>query len=292
MWVIFALVAVLFWSVVNLVDKYLLSTYIKNPNIPLIFLSITGLLTSVIIFLIKGFVQLSSLEVGLSLITGVFYVLSMYFYFHALKIEEASIVISLFYLSPLFVLLFAKIFLNELLLLKHYIGIFFLVSGALLLSFKKHFKVRKAFWLMLFANLFMGLTSIVSKYLFERTDFLTIYSYTRFGVFLGVLPLCFVYYSDLRNLFKNIKIPGILFINESLDIMGVFSVVFAISYGFVSLVSALTSVQPLVVLGFLMILSIVDKKFVGEIKEHLKGKNLFIKIISIILIVVGAALVV
>ena len=292
MWVLFVVLATLFWSFANLIDKFALSEYIRNPNIPLIFVAVIGIVSSFIIYILKGFVALSLFEFGLSILAGILYVLSLYFYFHALKIEEVSRVIPLFYLSPIFVLIFAFFLLKESLSIKNYIGIFLLVLGAMFLSFKKHFRIRKAFWLMFLADIPMALSSVISKYLFERIDFLTVYSYIRLGVLIAVLPLPFIYYDDFKDFFKKKIAVGMVSLSETFNILGVIFSTFAIAYGLVSLVSALTSIQPLVVLGLLLLLSVIDKRFIKEIKEHLKGKNLFIKIISVILIVVGAALVV
>ena len=148
LWVIYSIIAVLIWSIVNIVDKHILEKRIKNSLIPVVIFGVIGLLIAIIIYLLQGFQPLSGLNIILALIAGIFLKLTNVFYFKATKIEEISRVIPLLSLSPLFVLILATIFLGEVFKPLQYLGIFLLVIGAILLStknFKEEIRLSKAF---------------------------------------------------------------------------------------------------------------------------------------------------
>ena len=148
LWIIYSIIAVLIWSIVNIVDKHILEKRIKNSLIPVVIFGVIGLLIAIIIYLLQGFQPLSGLNIILALIAGIFLKLTNVFYFKATKIEEISRVIPLLSLSPLFVLILATIFLGEVFKPLQYLGIFLLVIGAILLStkiFKEEIRLSKAF---------------------------------------------------------------------------------------------------------------------------------------------------
>jgi len=149
MWAIFSILAALTWAVVNTVDKYILTKWIRTPLVPVIIVGLIGLMTSVVIYFVYGFTFLSGFNIFLALVAGIFSILMTVFYFKALKIGEVSRIVPLFYLSPLFILIFAGIFLGEVFTPLNYLGIFLLVFGGILISSTNPFKVKpsKAFWL-------------------------------------------------------------------------------------------------------------------------------------------------
>lgn len=98
-WIFLSVLAALIWAVVNIFDKYIISKLVDRPIVPVIIMGVIGLLASAAIFLTSGFQPLSTINILLAIIAGVFYVLTVFFYFHAVKIEEISKVIALFYLT-------------------------------------------------------------------------------------------------------------------------------------------------------------------------------------------------
>ena len=55
MWIIFSILAALCWAVINIVDKYIITKWVRKPIIPVIILSFISLVASIIIYFIKGF---------------------------------------------------------------------------------------------------------------------------------------------------------------------------------------------------------------------------------------------
>lgn len=134
MWAIFSILAAICWAIVNIVDKYILTKWVRQPIIPVIILGVVGLIASAIVYFIYGFSYLSYFNILLALVAGIFYILMSIFYFKAVKIEEVSRVSPLFYLSPLFILIFAAIFLGEIFTPLKYLGISLLTVGAILIT--------------------------------------------------------------------------------------------------------------------------------------------------------------
>src|SRR3989338_10718894 len=112
-WIFLSILAALIWSVVNIFDKYIISKLVEKPIVPVIVMGAIGLIASAAIFIFHGFQPLSTINILLAIVAGIFYVLMTFLYFHAIKIEELSKVIPLFYLTPLFILIIAAFFLGE-----------------------------------------------------------------------------------------------------------------------------------------------------------------------------------
>jgi len=288
-WVFFAVLATVIWAVVNIIDKHALVKWVKKPIIPTIICGVLGLLASIIVYFVKGFEELSYFNVFLAIIAGIFYILMALFYFRAVKIEEISRIIPLFYLEPIFVLVFALIFLGEVFSFVKYLGIFLLVFGAVLISSRHPFriKLKKSFWLMILSALAIAVNSVIIKYLLNFADFWTVFSYVRIGTFISVIPLIYFYFKDLISV--NRLGLGLMTFAETLNLFGVLSITIAMSIGFVTLVKALASVQPFFVFLFALILSVFYPKI---LKEEIKKKTVLHKFIATILIVIGAILVI
>ena len=291
-WFLFSVLAALVWAIVNITDKFILSKWVKNPFVPIMILSIVGLLSSLFIYLFKGFSTLSYSNIILAFIAGIFYIFAILFYFKAVKIEEISRVVPLFYLTPLFVLILATIFIGEIFPISKYLGIFLLIIGAVSISSRSFtkFKLGKGFWLMFLASFALSINAVITKYLLEFADFWTVFSYVRIGTIFALGPIVYFNYKELIVTVKENgnKVIGIISLNELLNLIGILLITIAMSIGYVTLVSATSAIQPLFVFLFAIIFSSFFPKI---LKEELKGSIIIIKVIAIILIIVGTILV-
>ena len=215
------------------------------------------------------------------------------FYFKAVKIEEVSRVVPLFKLSPLFILIFATIFLGEVFTPITYIGILLLVSGAFLISSRNlsSFKLEKPFWFMILSVLFLTFNQIITKYLLGYADFWTIFSWTRIGTFLATIPILMVYFPQFRDVFSKHgnKAVSVITFSQILSLLGIFFITIAVSDGYVTLANALSSTQPIFVLIFATIIGLFYPKF---IKEEVSKKQVLQKFIAIILLFIGVILII
>ncbi len=293
-WILFSILAALFWAIGSIIDKFVFTKWTIKPIIPVIFGGIIGLLASLIIYLTQGFAGLSSVNILLAIVAGIFYVLAILFYFKAVKIEEISRVIPLCYLMNFFILFFAYIFLGEVLTPPiKYLGIIFLVLGAILISQKDsvNFKFNKAFWFMVLASGAMAANTVITKYLLSFADYWTIFSYTRgIGVVVALLPVIYLNFNDLIGEVKKNgkKAIGIMSASQALTVLGGLFITFATSVGSVTLVNALASIQPFFVLVFALVISVF---YPAIFKEDLKKANILIKVVAIILIFIGVILI-
>ncbi len=292
-WILFSILAALVWAIVNTVDKYVFTKWIRKPVIPLMILGLIGLVASFFVHLFHGFSYLSYFNIVLAFVTGILYVLSMLFYFKAVKIEEISRVVPLFYLTSLFVSILAAVFLGEIFTPVKYLGIFLLVVGAVSISSKNFIKFGfgKAFWLMIAASLVLSVNVIITKYLLDFADFWTIFSYVRIGAFFALIPIFCFSFKDLISTVREHgkKVIVVISLNEILNLVGVLLITIAMTKGYVTLVNALSSVQPFFVLLIAIILSVFYPKI---LKEEIGKSAVLLKLIAITLMFVGVILII
>ena len=290
-WAIIATLVAVIWAGVDIIDKYVLTKWVKNPIVPVMITGAISLIAAIIVYLIRGFSSLSVSHIVLAIVAGIFYILAAVLYFRAAKIEEISRIVPLFYLSPVFITILAAIFLAEVFTPVTYIGIALLIIGSILIS-SKRLKINpgSAFWLMILASLSISFTAIITKYLLNFAEFWTIFSYQSIGAFLTTIP---VFYFSLPHLLSTIKKHGkkavvVMSLNEIFNTMGVLLIILAASLGPVTLISALSSLEPFFVLTFSVILSLFLPKI---LKEEIDKSTVLLKVVAIALMFVGVVLI-
>lgn len=292
MWILFSVLAAFCWALSSIIDKYVLTKWVKNPLVPIILTGIIGLVACIIVYFVYGFSSLSYFNTFLAIIAGFFYILATIFYFKALKIEEVSRIVPLFYLSPLFILIFAGIFLGEVFVISQYLGIILLMVGAILISSKglSRISLGKAFWWMMLSVIAISLNALLTKYLLNFADYWTIFAWTKVGAAIGVIPVVYIYLPELMDTIKRYgkKVVAAMSTSEALTVSGFLFSTIALSVGYVTLVGALSSVEPLFVLLFAAILSIF---YPSVLKEEIGKSVIFQKILAIILMFIGAILI-
>lgn len=294
MWVLFVILATLLWCCGNIIDKHVFSNYIKRPIIGTIVFSIIGLIFSLSIFS-YNFDLMPPLHIALSFMVGFLFIFGIYLYLKSLTIEELSRVIPLFYFAPIFTLILATIFLGEMFVPLQYLGIALLISGAILISirFGQSITFSKAFWFMIGSALSVSIGTVTIRYLITQGEnFLTIFAYTRLGLFIFMIPLLLLYASQFRRIIKTHgkKVVAFMSVSSTFNLGASIAVFAALSFtaGYASLVSALTSVQPLFILIIATLISFYYPKI---LHEEIKGSIIALKAAAIALIVIGAFLV-
>jgi len=170
-------------------------------------MGVVGLLGALFIFLVIGFTTLSATHIVLAIVGGMLYITSIFLYFHAVQMEEASRVVALFYLTPLFAGILAAVFLGEILTPTKYGGAVLLIIGAILITSKNPFQplFGKVLWVMATASFLHGTNWVIVKHLLNVADFWTIFSYMMIGGFFGVLPF---FYYGLRHALSTTREHG------------------------------------------------------------------------------------
>jgi len=293
-WLIFSIIASVFWSLGVVVDKYLLTKHIQNPfSYQLLYM-----ITEVPILLLLLFTPISSdfPWFALGIAGGLGTYLGLMLYFKAMAIEEASRVISLIYTSPIFVLILASVLLEETLSLPMYFGVVFLVFGAISISYRKvkghNSIISPALGLLLASSVVWAGYEVLTKYVLGHMEYPSYLFWNFIGTLItGVVLFCFPkirrnFLDDIKRVDRNILFWRIL--NTSMGLIAMIFYYIAISHGLVSLVAAISSLEPFFVFIFTLLLSL----FVPRIlKEDIGKKAIITKAIAIILIIVGTGLI-
>lgn len=295
-WFIFAIIAPMLWGITNIIDKYFLTKLIKNPFSYQILTLLTDTLVLLPLILFTK-ISFSYPWYLWSIIMGIIIGLVPVLYNKAMMLEEASRVVPMFYLNPIFVLPLAYVFLNETLSFQKYVGVFLLVISAVLVSYKKlkrKFGISPALVYILIFSLVWAGCEVSTKYIFSFIDYFSFLFWTVIGALFGGLILLFIpkirndFIVDMHKVNKK-KVFFWRFTTVAIYYTGVVSIYIAISIGLISLVSAIPSLQPLFVLIYTLLLSSFMPKILSEKSDKL---IIFTKILSIILIFVGTWLVV
>lgn len=295
-WFGFALLSSMVWAGTNVVDKFFLTRYVKSPFSYQILCALTNMS---LVFLIPFFTQVSLafpwflLCIIASSVTWAAFV----FYNKAVMSEEVSRVIPLMYLTPIFILPLAIIFLNEVLNLSKYLGVLLLVAGAILVSYRK-LKGRRGFLsptlkLILIVDLVIAFYEVIIKYILGFIDYWSLFFWNNVGGLLGVF--LFFSFRKLRKDFLDdvyrLGKRGFLLrylLGSSLYLIGAISFYFALSIGPVSLVSSMGSIQPFFVLIYATILTFLIPKI---FTEKIDKSTISLKLFAIFIIFLGTWLV-
>ncbi len=190
-WVLFSLLAAFVWAVTNVLDKYILSKWIKDPAILLITFGVTGLFASLVVYLFKGLPYLPIQVVVVALGAGVVYFLANLLYYKAIETEEISVVIPLIYLDSLFTAVLSAVFIHEVLSSIRYLAVFMLIVGAIIISFQpgRRLRINLGVWLCIMAAFVYGINNLLNKFALNTSDWWTVFLYVRLGTFVCVIPM-------------------------------------------------------------------------------------------------------
>ncbi len=267
-WFLLALLSGLLMAVVNILDKLVLDLWSRHPMVPVLLLGVINLVPALVLLLVKGWPAMSLKQGLLILAAGGALLLMTLFYFSAAAREEISRVVPLMFFSPLFVATLAWVFLGETFAVRQYLGVATLIAGAVLVSSRLPLNLRPghAFWLMLLAALSLSVYFVLMKYLLRSFDYWNVFCLTRLSSTLLMLPLFFLYFSELRDTLREygIRVVGVMALDQTIALAANLFVIIAAASGPITLVNALISTQPFFVLLFALILSWLVPRLYSE----------------------------
>ncbi len=295
-WFILALLASTLWAVAILVDKFVLTHHIKDAFSYQIFLTITLIPPVLVLFIFSSF-RISPLFYLTILVIGMILGVAFVLYNKALLVEEVSRVTPLFYLSPLFVLLLSSLFLAESLSTKEYLGIGLMVFSAISVSIRrtehKSISLSPALFMILFLDFILAGKDVIAKFFFYYMDFWSYLFWFILGNIVGrpfllLLPgIRRKFVADMKSLSSRICL--LCFINSSIVCAGYVLYFNAVSLTYVSLVSAILSTQPFLVLLVATVLAVF---YPYSLNERIERKGVIIKLIAVVMILIGSYLIV
>ena len=104
-WVLTTLLAVIFVTIANLFDKFVVTKELRDPIFATVFSGIGTFAVFIIYALTKGSVFTHPDNAVFAIIIGLIYNLGILLYYHAVQMEEVSRVIPVLAIAPLFTLL-------------------------------------------------------------------------------------------------------------------------------------------------------------------------------------------
>jgi len=294
-WLLVAILAYLIFAVVFLIDKYLLVSVISNPKVYAFLVGIAGIFLLALIPFVNFYIP-DNYQLVLSFFAGGSFIFALYYFFRALQTFNVfQVVPAIGALNPLFTFILVYIFSfgRETLSLYEIFSFILLIAGSILITINKEKSVTFASLKLSFVAAFLfSLSFVLTKYVYLSQPFLNGLIWTRMG---GVLA-AIIFYPDIkRDIFpqkNNLprKTLGIVMANQ---LAGAFSgllqnwAIFLAPLAYVAVINALQGVQYVFLFIFVIILSI---KFPKILKEEISKAILFQKIIAILLISGGLAI--
>lgn len=295
--VIITIFASFLWGITNHIDKFMIDGIDEsgsNYKTLVVFSTlIAGLVFSPIWFIVNKFsVPISTLSFVSVLLASVVYVLATWFYFIALNKNDASIVVVMFQLIPVFSYILAYILFRETLTKWQIIGSIIIILSAVLISFdfeERNNKSKfKALFFMTLSSLFYAIYFILFDIAIRDSSYNSCAFWYQIGFLLiGLFLICIK--SFRKTFIKAIKTNGkkyFLFnaVNEVLNLIANLLVNFANVTIPIAIANILNGFQG----AFVFILGAIGVKLLPKyFKEDLSKKIVLQKVSCIVLSIVG-----
>lgn len=295
--VIITLLASFLWAITNHIDKYMLCKIdndTSNVKTLLVFSSfVAGIVLSPIWLCISRFqININSVSLIFIFVSAIIYILATYFYFKALEKNDASIVVVMFQLIPVFSYIFSLIFFKETLNIKEIIGALIIISSAIIISFDFGKTSNKnklvALLLMALSSLLYSLYFICFDVAMRNGEYNAVAFWYQIGLLL--IGICLISIKSFRTAFiKMLKSNGKKFIplnitNEAINLIANLMVNFANLTIPLALANTLNGFQS----AFVFIIGAIGVAvFPKIISEDLNKRNILQKVVCIGLGIIG-----
>ena len=295
--VIITIFASFLWAITNHIDKFMINgtdeSSCNYKTIVVFSTLIAGLVFTPVWLIVNKFsVSISTISLVSVLSASVVYVLATYLYFIALNENDASIVVVMFQLIPVFSYILAYIFFKETLTKFQIIGSIIIILSAVLISFdleEKNNKSKfKALFFMTLSSVFYAIYFILFDIAIRNSSYNSCAFWYQIGFLLiGLFLICI---KSFRTTFiKAIKTNGKKYfsfnaINEVLNLIANLLVNFANVTIPIAIANILNGFQG----AFVFVLGAIGVKVLPKyFKENLSKKIVVQKASCIALSIVG-----
>jgi drug/metabolite transporter (DMT)-like permease len=302
LWIIAGIIPPLLWAIVNHVDKFLLSKA-KHPssvNVLMVYsTSFAFVILPIAYFFGAREIFQSGQQIAIQFIGGLLLTASIYCYLLALFREEASHVLPLGLLVPVFGYGFGYFLLGEALTSHELMACALIVLGALALSLeineeRKGVRIRhKTLFLMIGCSIFQAAQETLFKFTTMDSSFAVSIFWQYIGVsFFGIL-LVFFKKSVWQDFTQNMRSNGgrmfaLNFTAESMAAVGYIIRDFSLLLAPVTIVMTLNGYQP----AFVFVIGTILTIFFPRITtERIKPTHLLHKATAIAIMVLGTFLI-
>ncbi len=207
----------------------------------------------------------------------------------AMMREQGTNIVSVIYVSPLFVAVLAGLFLGERLYTVNYAGILLLVASAFLVLYKRIDTRNLALGLILLYSFAAAASRVVTKSVLESVDVWSYFFWFLVGGLLGSIVLAAAWRAYGRAVMKPDRPTLLLMVaTGAFSTVGLILLYTAFSYGSVTLASGLTAIQPSLV--FLYSAVLVHFRPGAIPAERVAGKWADVRKVGAALLIVAGAL--
>ncbi|MFH0798388.1 MAG: EamA family transporter [Candidatus Woesearchaeota archaeon] len=278
-----ALLAPLFGSLVNTLDKFIVSKRVRTPASFTVIAGAVNLMIGIIMAMCLDWSKYGFGSYVYAIIAGVIMGAEYYLYYYALRKEDASSVIGFIYFYPVMVSILSFLFLGELLSWTSYVGMALVLVGVMLLVIRlkrHHSKIKVA---MIFSMI--AVISLITFFAKLSTDILPEFnSAAVYSICVGLTIMLGLFSRKIRKGLKyEVRNFNWSMLVESLTVVAAVMSFFALGGLPATVVSVIAASQPLMVL----FIETGMVKF-GLIKS--RDHKILPKLLSIMLIVVGIIL--
>jgi uncharacterized membrane protein len=299
-WFLASLIAPFIWSLVNHVDKLILSRFFHGGGSGglMIFVGVVAIPLAVIVALVEPQVFAVSASIVVPLVlSGLLYNVGIYFYLKALEKSEASYVVPFWQLIPVFTYFFGIIFLAEHLSADRLLGGVIVIIGSIILSThigKKalQFDARTMLTMVLSSST-MALGYVLYKDGAEISFWASIF-WNQIGmvIFAAIFACVPLFWREFTGVIR-LNSSGVLGLNlaeQVAEIVGVIASNFAILLAPAAVIILVEyTAQPLFVFAFGILFTLFVPSLV---QEDISRRALARKLVAIIVMGVGLLFVV
>ena len=295
--VVITIFASFLWALTNHIDKFMINGIDESASSVKTLLVFSTLVAGIIftpIWLIvsKFSVAISNLSLISVFVAAIIYTLATYFYFKALSKNDASIVVVMFQLIPVFSYILALIFFKENLTIQQIIGSIIIILSAVIISFdleeKNNNSKFQALVLMIFSSLLYATYFILFDVAIRHSSYNSCAFWYQVGfILIGIVLMCV---KSFRTTFiKAIKTNGKRYLslnvtNEAINLWANLLVNFANVTIPIAIANILNGFQG----AFVFILGVIGVKLLPKyFKEDLRRKIVIQKVGCIVLSVIG-----
>jgi len=292
-WIILIIFAYFILAINSLIDNYLLLGA-PNPKSYAFHIGVLGIMTLVLIPFV-GFSVPGISQIMVSLIAGVVFVLSLYFFYLGLEYYEPSrIVAAIGGLLPLFSFILVSIYSRKLIFsgIKEISAFILLIFGSFLITFEKKKRISfKSFKISIIAAFLFALGFVLMKDVYLHQPFWHGFIWMRIGAFLT--SICFLFTKEVRDEVFHKKSTftrktGLIFLVNQGAGAGAFILQnFAIAIAGINFLPFINALEGTKYVFLFLLIFFLTKRFPKISEERFTKEIIIQKVASIALICLG-----
>lgn len=298
-WLLFAIISYFINAVTAIIDKFLLN---KSVPSPVAYTFYVGFLSIFAVILIPFGVVWPGVSLAIqNMIPGIIFFWAVFLFITAVKKYEVSRVVTMIGgFTPMFSFVLSFFIFHEQLRGFHFLAFVLLVAGSVLISFKRNGidsargkSVFLGVGVSIAAAFTFALYYVSAKIIFSgEQPFISAFFWSRMGSFLAAIIILLIpnWRAQIFGARKTAGVKGgALFVaNKVLAASGFILLNYSIKLGNVALVNAIQGVQYVFLFGLVIYFA---KKYPKVLEEKMTGKIIAQKILAIIIIGFGLALI-